>query len=381
MSRDTHRQRRRFAVVVILLFGVLVLVQIPLLAFLRRASGLPWAAALGFYVAVNALLGVRMWYVPKPFAPPPAYDRYVMRAYFGYAVLGTWFLPGGAIAWAFGLPASLEWAWLGASAMLTCAAMGIPWRPVRVHRLDVPIARLGAAFHGLVIAQLTDLHVGPMTGEGESRGWIERVNRMDADYVFVTGDLVVGGADWVPAVERLLASIRARRGVFAVMGNHDYFGHAEEAIRAMYLRLGYVLLDNEHRVIERDGSRLVVAGIDDTWRGRADLVRALDGAPAGVPIVLLAHDPDVFPEAARLGVALQVSGHTHGGQIAVPFLGRRFSLLARFGQRFVQGLYTEGAATMYVGAGLGTTAAPVRIGMPPELPVLRLVAEDGVGPS
>jgi uncharacterized protein len=153
------------------------------------------------------------------------------------------------------------------------------------------------------------------------------------------------------------------------MGNHDYFTDAEHLVRELE-RNGLSVLRNRGVVVERDGARLYVAGVDDTWTSRNDLTRALAARPEGVPTVLLAHDPDLFPLAHARGVELTLSGHTHGGQLAIPGL-RRLSL-ARVITRWTMGLYRLGDSWLYVNLGAGTTGPPVRWGAPSELVVLTL---------
>jgi hypothetical protein len=132
------------------------------------------------------------------------------------------------------------------------------------------------------------------------------------------------------------------------------------------------VLRNRGVVVERDGAQLYVAGVDDTWTKRNDVGRALADRPAGAPTVLLAHDPNLFPEAIERDVELTLSGHTHGGQLAFPGV-RRLSL-ARFITEFTAGLYRRGRSWLYVNRGAGTTGPPVRLGAPAELAVLTLRA-------
>jgi hypothetical protein len=154
------------------------------------------------------------------------------------------------------------------------------------------------------------------------------------------------------------------------MGNHDYFTEGESMATALSDN-GLAVLRNRGVAIERGGERLYLAGVDDTWTGRDDLDETLAGRPAGVPTVLLAHDPALFPDAAARGVELTLSGHTHGGQIGVPFFARRWNL-ARVMTRFASGFYREGGSTLYVNHGLGTTGLPIRWLVAPEIAVLTL---------
>jgi predicted MPP superfamily phosphohydrolase len=156
------------------------------------------------------------------------------------------------------------------------------------------------------------------------------------------------------------------------MGNHDYFGDGEPLISLLGAK-GARVLRNEGQVLEREGGRLYLAGIDDTWTRRDDMARALAERPEGVASVLLAHDPERFPRAVERGVSLVLSGHTHGGQIAMPFLSRWVSL-ARLAHRYNVGLYREKDSWMYVHPGLGTTGPPMRLGVAPAVVILTLRA-------
>ncbi len=199
---------------------------------------------------------------------------------------------------------------------------------------------------------------------------MRRANALDVDLVALTGDYVTSGTAFHHDIAAVLSELRARDGVFAVLGNHDYFGEGEPMISM--LREGTVtVLRNEHRTISRGDDRLVVAGVDDTYTRRADIARALRGREPGLPVVALAHDPQLFTELARCGAALVLSGHTHWGQLALPFVAERVNL-SRLSYRYHAGLYSSGASTLYINPGLGTTGPPVRLGAPPEITVLRL---------
>jgi uncharacterized protein len=170
----------------------------------------------------------------------------------------------------------------------------------------------------------------------------------------------------------VVAAMRGRDGAVAVMGNHDYFGDGESLV-ALLRAHGVAVLRNEHRVLCRAGDALTLAGVDDTWSRRANVARALAGHDSMRPLIALAHDPQMFPELARRGAALVLAGHTHWGQIALPFLATRYNL-SRLSYRYHAGLYRDGAAALYVSPGLGTSGPPIRLGAPPEITVLRLRA-------
>jgi hypothetical protein len=266
-----------------------------------------------------------------------------------------------------GLPMGATW---GAVGLLSLAvgADAVAGRP-RVRRRVVRVEGLAPELEGYRIGQLSDVHCGPNVPEGKVSSWVARLNALNLDLVTVTGDLITHGSSHVEAVARALGGLRAKDGAFACMGNHDYFTDGEHLARELERR-GLHVLRNRGVVVERGAARLYVAGVDDTWTSRDDLGRALAKRPEGVPTVLLAHDPDVFPQAEARAVELTLSGHTHGGQLAVPGV-RRLSL-ARFITRWTAGLYRRGRSWLYVNRGAGTTGPPVRLGAAPELAVITL---------
>jgi predicted MPP superfamily phosphohydrolase len=240
----------------------------------------------------------------------------------------------------------------------------------RVHAREVFIAGLPEAFDGLRVAQISDLHCGPFASGARVDRWVAAVNRLSPDIVAVTGDLIGSGSAFVPVVAASLGRLRAPDGVFACMGNHDYFTDGDEVAHALE-RAGLTLLRNRGVEVRRGDAALYVAGVDDTWTKRNDLERTLADRPAGAPVLLLAHDPALFPEAAARGVDLTLSGHTHGGQLGLPFFARRLNL-ARLMTPFTTDFYRLEDATLYVNRGLGTTGPPVRLAVPPEIALLTL---------
>ncbi len=243
-------------------------------------------------------------------------------------------------------------------------------RWVRIRTIDVVIPGLGPAFDGYRIAQLSDLHIGGLWPRARAERWTRAVNGLDVDLIALTGDYVTSGTAFHEDIAAVLTAMRARDGVIAVMGNHDYFGDGEPLL-SLLAEGGVEVLHNQHRRLTRGTDGLVIAGVDDTYTRRADVGRALQGTKRGEPLIALAHDPQLFPALAEGGAALVLSGHTHGGQLALPFAATRVNL-ARLSYRFHAGLYRLGASQLYVHPGLGTTGPPVRIGAAPEITVLRL---------
>jgi len=246
-------------------------------------------------------------------------------------------------------------------------------RTAMVVSVDVPIAGLPAALHGFTIAQISDVHVGPTIKRPYLDAIVRAVNRLEADLIAVTGDLVDGPVHRLAPHVAPLAQLSARHGTFFVTGNHEYYSGVSGWI-AELRRLGLHVLLNEHVVVERAGEAIVVAGVTD-YGGhhydeshRSDPRAALAGAPADAAVkVLLAHQPRTALHAAPDGYHLQLSGHTHGGQFWP------WNWLVRLQQPFTAGLHRCEALWVYVSRGTGYSGPPKRFGAPSEITRLRLV--------
>lgn len=261
--------------------------------------------------------------------------------------------------------------WTYATGLVVCG-YGVTFRRwfFQTKHVDVHVMDLDPKLDGYTIAHLSDLHIGALTPAWWGRRWVRAANAANADLVVVTGDMVTSGVEFHEDIAKLVGELRAKDGTFVIMGNHDYFGEGEPLI-TLLIRHGARVLRNDGVVLDRDGARLFLAGIDDTWTRRANLDRALEGRPAGVPTVLLAHDPDRFPQAVKKKVDVVLSGHTHGGQIAVPFLARSINA-SKLAHHYHLGAYRDGDSTLYVHPGLGTTGPPIRLGVAPAVVLLRL---------
>jgi predicted MPP superfamily phosphohydrolase len=257
---------------------------------------------------------------------------------------------------------------LGASAVGVASALS----PVAVKRVRVAIDRLSRPASGMRIVQISDVHVGPTIGKGFIEDIVARINALQPDVVAITGDLVDGSVEELAEHVAPLGKLEAKHGVYFVTGNHEYYSGADEWI-AHLGKLGVRVLRNEHvRIGGEHGFDLV--GIDDHSSGAygrghgADLKRALEGRDADRACVLLAHQPRGIELADQLGVDLQLSGHTHGGQMFP------WNLAVRLQQPFVAGLHRLTRAQIYVSQGTGYWGPPMRVGAPAEITEIELVA-------
>jgi uncharacterized protein len=236
----------------------------------------------------------------------------------------------------------------------------------RVYDIDVAIAHLPTPFDGFRIVQISDLHLGPTIGRKYTQKVARIADKLHADLVALTGDFADGSVAVLgPALEPI-AEIQARHGLVFVPGNHEYYWGAASWIAYMK-QLGATVLLNEHVLIERSGSALVIAGVTDYSAGHmladhaSDPQKAIRGAPAGAVKILLAHHPESWRQAADAGFDLQLSGHTHGGQFFP------FSLLVHLTHRYTKGLHRHGKLWIYVSRGTGYWGPPLRFGVPAEI--------------
>jgi len=245
-------------------------------------------------------------------------------------------------------------------------------RVARVVDVEVRVDGLPRELQGFTIAQLSDIHVGPTIKRRFVEGVVERVNRLEADMVAITGDLVDGSVGELAHHTAPLAGLRSRHGTYVVTGNHEYYSGAHAWIHEL-TRLGARVLLNEHVVLDHEGARIAVAGVTDYSAGyfdpahRSDPRRAVAGAPEDAVKVLLAHQPRSARHAAAAGYDLQLSGHTHGGQFWP------WNYFVRLQQPFTAGLKRLGSMWIYVSRGTGYWGPPMRFGIPSEIARIRLV--------
>jgi hypothetical protein len=260
----------------------------------------------------------------------------------------------------------------------------------RLVRMEVPLTRLPNSFDGFTIAQLSDFHYDEVFSKVPIRKAVRTVNDLRPDLIVLTGDFVTvpmfddflskksanvhrgkEAAMTAPPCAQLLSELRARLGVFAILGNHDVASLPDfitECLEGHNIKV----LRNSSLPIEQDKARFWLAGIDDVMQGRPDLSRSLAPVPKEETVVLLSHEPDFADEAVRHSVDLQLSGHSHGGQIWLPIIGAPW--LPPFAEKYPRGKYQVGGLTLYTNIGLGTIRVPIRLNCIPEITLFTLRA-------
>lgn len=239
--------------------------------------------------------------------------------------------------------------------------------------VDIHIPNLPPDLEGLRIVQLSDIHLSPFLTERQLARVVDSANELRPHLIAVTGDLISTHGDPIDVALRQLARLKSDAGTFGCIGNHDIYAGVEDYIQIAGVRRGMLFLRDASHTLQFGSAKLNLAGQD--YQPKSLKPHYLEGAERlikpGAVNVLLQHNPDVFPVAARQGYNLLLAGHTHGGQVTVEILDRAISP-AFFFTPFVYGLYRSGGASAYVTRGIGTIGIPARIGAPPELSLLRL---------
>jgi uncharacterized protein len=253
----------------------------------------------------------------------------------------------------------------------------------RIVEIEVPLSRLPGSWDGFRIAQLSDLHYDDHFSVVPIRKAVDLVNGLQPDLVVVTGDFVtapfaghhpraIRAASVIEPCAELVAQMRPRLGIHACLGNHDTSTDPAH-ISAVLESHGISVLRNLSVPLEHDGGRVWLSGLGDVLEGRADLKQALKGVPQAEPVVLLVHEPD-FADYVK-DVDLQLSGHSHGGQIRFPLIGA--PCLPVMGRQYPRGLRRIGPLTLYTNVGVGTILVPVRLNCPPEVTLITLRSSAG----
>ena len=261
---------------------------------------------------------------------------------------------------------------LGPAAALAAWSLWIEPRRVVVRRVTLDLPRWPARWDGFRVALVSDLHAGSVhVDEDRIARVVEITQGLSPDLIALLGDFVddssVGGSDVAPeAVAERLGRLRAPLGAVAVLGNHDW-GVDGERVRAALRDAGIRVLENTSTRIHEG---LHIAGLADPYHRDVDVDKALADVPDDDAVLLFSHDPDLFPRVPER-VALTLSGHTHGGQVAVPGARARWTP-SRFGERYTGGHVVEGGRHLFVSKGIGTSRLPIRLGAPPEVVLLEL---------
>jgi hypothetical protein len=272
---------------------------------------------------------------------------------------------------------AVRWGWIAAGLAVVALAVRAFWlepASLRVAQYTIALDGGSRALDGLRIAVLADLHVGsPFNGPEKLARIVDETNASGADLVLLAGDYVIKGVlggTFVPPedVAAALRPLHAPLGVYAVLGNHDWWLGAPRVRDALHTA-GIPTLDDAVRSI--DGARhFWIAGVSDFWEGTHDVHRALGGVTDDAPVIVLTHNPDVFPHVPAR-VALTIAGHTHGGQVALPLVGRPI-VPSKYGERYAIGHVVEEGRHLFVTPGLGTSIIPVRFRVPPEISLVTL---------
>jgi predicted MPP superfamily phosphohydrolase len=247
-------------------------------------------------------------------------------------------------------------------------------RWVEITRLTIALPGLPEQFDGYRIVHISDIQAGKWLHASRLEEAVRLVNREEPDLIAITGDFVT--YTYPEAPERIvptLRHLRARDGVAAVLGNHDYWGLGPDLIRHIIAEAGMIDLNNDAHSIERDGAALRLAGLDSARESMARLDETLRKLPKEGTAILLAHEPDVADLAASTGrFSLQLSGHSHGGQVVAPFIGP--PLLPPMGRKYYAGLKNAQGMKVYTNRGLGVVGLPVRFLCRPEITVITLTS-------
>lgn len=243
----------------------------------------------------------------------------------------------------------------------------------QVQEVDIPLKDLPKDLQGLRILQLSDIHLSSFLSEKDLERVVGMSNELNAHIAVMTGDLITDPSDPVDVCITQLARVKCDAPMLGCLGNHETYAGILEYTKAKAARYGITFLRSENRVLRFGDASLNFAGVD--YEPFFDKPRYLTGAEKlmvpGSTNILLSHNPDVFPVAARKGYDLTLSGHTHGGQVTIEILNQTANL-ARVFTRYVSGYYQIGEKTCYVTRGIGTIGLPTRLGAPPEITLLRL---------
>jgi predicted MPP superfamily phosphohydrolase len=314
---------------------------------------------VAFVVTLAVLLGLLLFFFNEVRRPvlTSKWDRSpIWRKRMRVSSLAILLLLGGAVCWGFFIE---------------------PNRLVVRHE-TIQLDHWPAELSGLKIAVLADIHAGsPFIDDDKLHLIVERTNQLQPDLIVILGDYMTGNG-WVrrrvkPEVfAPELKGFRARLGVYSVLGNHDWWNNGFRVRHALEAN-GIKVLDNEVIEIDTGGTSLWLAGLADAWTRLQQIDTTIAKVPEGQPLIALTHNPDIFPQVPQR-VPLLLAGHTHGGQVQLPFIGSVVQA-SEFGDRYLEGHIVENGHDLFVTTGIGTSIAAVRFGVPPEIVLLTLDAK------
>ena len=259
---------------------------------------------------------------------------------------------------------------MGAAGLVADGVLLEP-RHVVVERKTIAINGLPDAFDGFRICQITDVHHGPFTGLGFIKKVVEKVNSLNPGLVVLTGDYVDHSSKYIVPAVSALCRLKSSNGVLSVLGNHDHWMDAN-LTQEVFNRYNVPVITNSHKLIEIKDKAICVAGVGDLMEDSQDLKAAFYGVPADIPRILLSHNPDYaesMPASERVDLVL--AGHTHGGQVRMPFSIAPITM-SMYGQKYAGGLVRSASRQVYVSRGIGVVGIPVRFNCPPEITIITL---------
>jgi len=274
-----------------------------------------------------------------------------------------------------------RWLWIcggGAAAAVAGIAVGNDAGRLTITRMELRPPGLGRDLDGFTIAHLTDLHRGLYTPAAFIAHAVAETNALRPDLIVLTGDYVTRSAYYLASCAEALRELSAPRGKLAVFGNHEHWTDLDVARRQLTATAGCDLLQNESITFMEGSAVLCIVGLDDPWTRHEDFGRAFASVPKGAPTILLSHTPDIAAEAASRSVDLVLCGHTHGGEVVLPWIGPPY-VWARTGRRFGSGLNHEGTTAVYTNRGIGRGFLPFRLNCPPEIALFTLRAPQEAG--
>ena len=238
-------------------------------------------------------------------------------------------------------------------------------------KIRISLSKLPASFSGFRIALFSDVHLGFFFSGKDLSSVVKVVNELNPDTICFTGDLLnsVSSLKALASGITALAELTAPFGKYAVLGNHDYMAGSNHVINGLE-RGGFRVLINAHTAIQKNGDRLFLTGLDSISKGKPNLETAIHGIPEAACNILLAHEPDIADAISKFPVSLQLSGHSHGGQVRLPFIGP--VITTGLGRKYHSGMYKINELILYTNRGLGTTVLPIRFMCRPEITIITL---------